>query len=186
MVDAYIGEIRAFPFNIVPRGWTVCDGRLLSIPQNTALFAVIGNNFDGGDGKTTFAVPNLVDRVAMGVGMAMGMNNNLLGEQFGSPSVSLREADMPRHNHQLQRKGHGSGSKTAAPSGDAFYGQVLVADANGQHVRAAESFVATGKTDTMLDPAIMGVFGRGFDHENRQPFLTLVYCICIDGIFPPR
>jgi len=186
MVDAYLGEIRAFPYHFVPRNWALCDGSLVKISTNTALFVIIGNNFYGGDGKVTFALPNLVDRVAMGVGMAVGMNNNTLGEQFGWDTVALREGDMPPHRHKLQRKGHGMGAKTAAPSPDAFIGQVLIADGSGRTLRAADSTITAAATNTTLDPRTVGVSGAGMPHNNLQPYLKLAYCICVQGIFPTK
>jgi len=170
MSDPFVAEIRMFPFNFAPRGWAKCDGQMLPISQNTALFSLLGTTY-GGDGKTTFALPDLRDRMPLQAGQGQGLSAYALGETGGSDVVTLLESQMPAHSHQLQH--HGAGAY----------------DTPGSSVTLGSSGVAqiytTNTTSVTAVPAL-SVAGSGLPHNNRQPFLTLNFCIAMQGIFPPR
>ena len=171
MTDPFIGEIRLFPYTFAPRGWALCSGQILSIAQNTALFSLIGTIY-GGDGRTTFALPDLRGRVAISAGQAPGLSAYDVGEAGGVESVSLAESQMPAHNDKVKVNGATSGSERP---NNRFLGRV----SNG----TAYAGTANGKT---LNPGALGCSGGGQPHENRPPHLTLNYCIALQGIFPAR
>ena len=171
MSDPFVAEIRVLPFNFAPIGWASCDGQLLLISQNTALFSLLGTNY-GGNGKTNFALPNLAGRFAMGPGQGPGLSDRFLGEDTGQASVTLIAAEMPAHNHDLKA---GSSGLAASPSG-----AVMAPPANG-----ASTYRAPGAPAQMA-ANMVGVSGGGQPHENRQPYLALMFCIAMQGIFPPR
>ncbi|MBK6929642.1 MAG: phage tail protein [Saprospirales bacterium] len=164
--EPFIGEIMLFAGNFEPRGWAFCDGRLLSIAQNTALFSILGTTY-GGDGQTTFALPDLRGRVAVGPGQGPGLSRYDLGEAGGQESVSLSAAQMPAHNHAYS-------------------------DAKQQSSGGAVS-VLTGSSQTKIHQttgsstsAVTQNAGGSQPHENRQPYLGMNYAIAVQGIFPPR
>ena len=171
MSDPFIGEIKLFPYSFAPRGWALCQGQLLSISQNTALFSLIGTTY-GGNGQTTFALPDLRGRVAVSAGQGPGLSSYELGEAVGSESVSLAESELPAHSHQVSVNGAGSGSKkpTNRFLGRASSGTTYAGSANGK----------------TLNPEAVMPSGGGQAHENRPPLLTLNYCIALEGIYPSR
>jgi microcystin-dependent protein len=171
MSDPFIGEIRLFPYDFAPRGWAFCNGQVLSISQNTALFALIGTIY-GGDGRTTFALPDLRGRVAVSSGQGPGLSSYALGEGGGEEKVSLAEDQMPSHQHQMPVNATSSGSRSP---NNRYLGRV----STGTAYAAAPS----GKT---LNPQAITPVGGGQPHENRPPHLTLNYCIALEGIFPAR
>jgi microcystin-dependent protein len=172
MSDPFIGEIRLFPFDFAPRGWAWCHGQLLPISQHTALFALIGTIY-GGDGRTTFALPDLRGRVAVSAGQGPGLDAYDLGEPGGSESVSLDESQLAAHTHRVSV--NGATSEFAKPN-NRFLGR-LVPD--GTTYAAA----ANGKS---LHADAIAPAGEGEPHENRPPYLALHYCIALEGIFPAR
>lgn len=155
MTDPFLAEIRLFAGNFAPRGWAFCNGQILPISQNTALFALIGTYY-GGDGKTTFALPDLRDRVPIHQGQGPGLSVRSLGEVGGAGSVQLTLAELPAHVH---------------PASD------LPATTN----RATDAVPAAGGRYTTATPT-----GPAAAHNNRPPFLGLAYIIALQGIFPPR
>lgn len=171
MSDPFVAEIRVLPFNFAPRGWANCDGQLMPISQNTALFSLIGTYY-GGDGKSNFALPNLGGRFAMGPGQGAGLSPRDLGETTGQASVALIASEMPGHSHGL-RAGSSPGSTSPA-------GNVMAPTATGGVV-----YRAPGAPAVMAGAAISPA-GAGQPHENRQPYLALTFCIALQGIFPPR
>lgn len=171
MSDPFVAEIRVLPFNFAPRGWASCDGQLMPISQNTALFSLIGTYY-GGDGKSTFALPNLGGRFAMSPGQGPGLSPRDLGETTGQASLSLTVNQLPSHSHAL-RAGGMPGSTSPA-------GNVMAPTANGSPV-----YRAPGTAAVMAGAAISPA-GAGQPHENRQPYLALTFCIALQGIFPPR
>ncbi|NYI43217.1 microcystin-dependent protein [Nocardioides aromaticivorans] len=171
MADPFVAEIRIFPFNFAPRGWAFCDGQLLPISQNTALFSLLGTTY-GGDGKSTFALPDLQGSVPMHPGQGPGLSLHDLGEQSGSETVTLIESEMPAHSHQLRASPEPA--DTNAPG--AF--STLATSTGGTLYQAT--------ADTDLGPGALATAGGSQPHNNMQPYLTLSFCIALQGVFPPR
>lgn len=178
-MDPFIGEIRAFPYTFAPRDWAECNGQLLDIASHTALFAVIGTTY-GGDGHSNFALPDLRGRVAPGMGRGSGLSDWRLGETAGQNEVPLLEQQMPPHNHTLQ--GLNSNGNESSPGAQSYLAQD---NRQGQGVVPYLAPAGADLDDTMADQA-MASAGAGHPHENRQPFLTLRFCIALDGLFPSR
>jgi microcystin-dependent protein len=162
MADPFVAEIRIFPFNFAPKGWAWCDGQLLPLSQNTALFSLLGTTF-GGDGRVNFALPDLRARVPIHVG-----SGHTLGERGGEPAHTLSVSELPTHTHQVMA------SPTNA-SGPAPTGAVLGAASNTY--RAADNLIA-------LNSSSIANTGGSQAHVNMQPFLTLSFCLALQGIFP--
>ena len=170
MSEPFIGEIRVVGFNFAPFGWAKCDGTLISIAQNTALFALLGTTF-GGDGQVTFALPDFRGRTIAGAG-----NQLVLGESLGSESVTLVGSNLPTHNHVMAADNDGGGV-TANPT-QGVYAQV----SNASRQDAAYGNPASGVgAGNMIQPA-----GGGQPHENRMTFLALNVIIALEGVFPSR
>ena len=176
MADPFVAEIRIFPFNFAPKGWAMCNGQILPISQNTALFSLLGTTY-GGDGKSTFALPNMEGNAPMHPGQGPGLSLHDLGETGGSETVSLLESEIPSHTHGMivssqlglenQVNVNNTGQLFAMGDGVNMYGP-----ANSNLVNMA---------DQALAPA-----GGDQPHNNMQPFLTLNFCIALQGVFPPR
>jgi len=171
MASPFLAEIRIFPFNFAPTGWALCDGQLLSISQNTALFSLLGTTY-GGDGRTTFALPNLQGSVPMHPGPGPGLSPYALGESGGSATVTLQQSEMPQHNHPMVASG-----QDATVNGPA--GQ-LVASGIGIGM-----YAAPGPMPALAQNAVTP-YGGNQPHNNLQPYLTLNFCIALQGIYPPR
>lgn len=174
MTDQYIGEIRTFGFNFAPVQWATCDGQILPISQNTALFSLLGTNF-GGNGTSNFALPDLRGNVPMDWGNGTGLSPYSLGETGGQEGVTITSGTMASHNHGLQGT---VGTQAAIPNPSVWLG---LAD-------PAKMYVATGTPNVQLAQSMIGISptNGGQSHENRQPFLTINFCIALQGIFPPR
>ena len=176
MADPFVAEIRIFPFNFAPIGWAFCDGQLLPISQNTALFSLLGTTY-GGDGKSTFALPDLQGNAAMHPGQGQGLSLRDLGEIGGSEFVTLLQSEMPSHAHGVGR------ASTAA--GDSVLPENCVWAQAGAGRGAAALYIAgppTGKVNlNSLVPT-----GGSLPHNNMQPYLTLNFCIALQGVFPAR
>jgi microcystin-dependent protein len=171
-MDPFVAEIRIFPFNFAPKGWAFCDGQLLPLSQNTALFSLLGTTY-GGDGKSNFALPNMQGNAPMHPGQGPGLSLHDLGETGGSDTVSLLESEIPSHTHLL----HAYGSD---PS-DHFNptGTSLARSNGGNTWGAASNLVA-------FAPQAIAPAGGSQPHNNMQPYLTLNFCIALQGVFPPR
>jgi microcystin-dependent protein len=169
--EPYLGEIRFVGFNFAPTGWAQCNGQLLSIAENTALFSLLGTTF-GGDGKTTFALPDMRGRVPLGIGQGTGLTARTLGETGGQEKVTLTIAEIPKHRHALAAASGSADSK--APKGDVL--------ANS----STAAIYSTTAPTVDLAAASIGVQGGGQPHENMQPFLGMNCIIALQGIFPPR
>jgi microcystin-dependent protein len=171
-MDPFVAEIRIFPFNFAPKGWAVCDGQILPLSQNTALFSLLGTTY-GGDGKSNFALPNLQGAAPMHPGQGPGLSLHDLGEAGGTDAVTLLESELPAHTHPLR-------ADTIDP-----------ADTNVPSPTASLA-VSTGGTlyqtsaNTQLAPQALTPAGAGQPHNNLMPYLTLTYCIALQGVFPPR
>lgn len=171
MSDPYLGEIRSFGFNFAPRGWAQCNGQLLPIAQNTALFSILGTLY-GGDGRTNFALPNLSGAVAMGSGQGSGLTLRSQGERGGSESVTLTLGEMPVHGHVANA--NPANGNQPGPAGH-FWAQ----DLGGSKDYGDAGTVA-------MAPGAIGVAGESQPHANVQPFQVLNFCIALQGIYPPR
>jgi microcystin-dependent protein len=169
MADPFVAEIRMFAGNFAPTGWALCNGQLLPISQNTALFSLLGTIY-GGDGRTTFALPNLQGKAPMHYGQGPGLSPHFLGETGGEESVTLQSSQMPVHTHLPVAAG--SAATTGTPS---------------ENVRLAQTAVGTNIYGPAADLQSLGTpAGGGQPHNNMQPYLALNFIIALQGIFPPR
>jgi microcystin-dependent protein len=173
MSDPFLGEIRLFPYNFAPRGWAFCQGQILAISQNTALFSLLGTTY-GGNGQTTFALPDLRGRVAVSSGQGPGLSNYSLGEVTGVETVTLLVSQMPAHGHTPQCTNNAADSSSPG-------GGVWAADGAG-----ITGEYSNGAPSTTMSPAAIAATGGSQPHPNIQPLLTLNYCIALEGIFPSR
>jgi microcystin-dependent protein len=174
MADPFVAEIRIFPFNFPPKGWAWCDGQLLPLSQNTALFSLLGPTY-GGNGKTNFALPDLQGRVPMHPGQGPGLSFHDLGETGGSELVSLLESEIPNHSHGLQASSEYADRRTPAPL---FY---LARPPRGNIYQTNSSANLVSMSDLVLAPS-----GGDQPHNNLMPYLTLYFCIAMQGVYPPR
>lgn len=175
MSEPFLGEIRAFGFNFQPRGWAFCNGQLLSIAQNQALFAILGTTY-GGNGQTTFALPNLQGRLPVhsGGSAGPGLAPVSLGEMAGTETVTLTTANLPPHAHGTRASA--DLAAVATPAG----GVMGAKGRGGVDVYAAPSPL------TPLAAGAVGLAGGSQPHDNMQPSLALNFCIALEGIFPSR
>ncbi len=175
MADQFVGEVRIFCGNFPPRGWAFCNGQLLPISQNTALFSLLGTNY-GGDGRSTFALPNLQGAFPMHAGASAGpgRSQRIVGQSGGSETVTLTSAQLPAHGHALQAvPGASAGTPDATVS--------LAPTSNGTALYRAPDGVYLNTS-----PSDLGASGGGNPHDNLPPYLALNFIIALQGIFPPR
>jgi microcystin-dependent protein len=172
MSDPFVAEIRIFGFNFAPKGWAFCDGQLLPISQNTALFSLLGTTY-GGDGKSTFALPDMQGNAPMQPGQGQGLSLRDLGEMSGVETVTLLVSEMPVHPHTLNCSIDDADLRIPSPARSMAKssGGNMYAPGNGNQMMAFQA----------LPPA-----GGGQPHNNMQPYLTLNFCIALQGIFPQR
>ncbi len=173
--EAYIGEVRIFAGNFAPRGWALCDGQLLAISQNQALFALIGTYY-GGDGRTTFALPDLRGRVVVHPGQGLGLTPRQIGEKGGSETNTLTTSQLPAHSH------------TATANNPVFNDEANTDDPTGKYPAVSGENMYSDQTtgDGALPEISIGNTGGGQAVNNMQPFLGINYIICLQGIFPSR
>jgi len=174
-MDPFVAEIRIFPFNFAPKGWAWCDGQLLPLSQNTALFSLLGTTY-GGDGKSTFALPDMQGNAPMHPGQGPGLSLHDLGEMGGSETVTLLESEIPSHSHVLNSLG-APGNRTA-PGGNTL-ARASAGNAYVPTIPSVPPLVAM--SDQALAPA-----GGDLPHNNMQPYLTFYFNIALQGVFPPR
>ena len=172
-MDPFVAEIRIFPFNFAPLGWAFCDGQILPLSQNTALFSLLGTTY-GGDGISNFALPNLQGSAPMHPGQGPGLSLHDLGETGGSETVALLEPEIPSHSHSAGAQTNPLGSAAAAS------GKTLDRPANGN------LFTATNSPMVMMASEGIAASGGDQPHNNMQPYLTLSFCIALQGVYPPR
>jgi microcystin-dependent protein len=172
MADPFVAEIRIFPFNFAPKGWAWCNGQLLPISQNTALFSLLGTTY-GGDGKSTFALPNLQGSAPMHPGQGPGLSLHDLGESGGSETVTLLESEIPVHSHTIQASNQDATDQSPVDE--------LYAGGTG-----GIAMYATPGALTQLSPNALAAAGGDQPHNNMQPYLTLYFNIALQGVFPPR
>jgi microcystin-dependent protein len=193
-VDPYIGEITIFAGNYAPQGWAFCDRRIMQITQYQALFALIGNIY-GGDGRTTFALPDLRGRSVLCMGSGAGLTPRTLGQTGGYEKVGLSSTEMPTHNHTAQSAATG----TMSAQLNCVAGAGTSSTPKGTFIaNNSNAFAKSGTMDTMNSGAVsvttsdlqittdVANAGSGASHENMHPFLTLNYIIALEGVFPPR
>jgi microcystin-dependent protein len=173
MADPFVAEIRIFPFNFPPKGWAFCNGQLLPISQNTALFSLLGTTY-GGDGKSTFALPDLQDSAPMHPGQGPGLSLHDLGEQSGSETVTLLQSEIPLHTHSVGAQNNPLGG-VATPQGNTLS-------------RPASGNLYTAINAPLVSMALEEIGPTGGDqpHNNMQPYLTLNFNIALQGVFPAR
>jgi microcystin-dependent protein len=171
--DPFVAEVRVFPFNFAPKGWAFCDGQLLPLSQNTALFSLLGTTY-GGDGKSNFALPNMQGNVCMHPGQGPGLSLHDVGEESGSETVSLLESEIPSHTH-IPNASLGS-ADLESPSN-----LNVLAEADGFAFKQTPFGPIVNMSPQALTPA-----GGDQPHNNLMPYLTLSFCIAMQGIFPPR
>lgn len=172
MSDQFVGEIRVVGFNFPPTGWAHCNGQLLPISQNTALFSLLGT-FYGGDGKSTFALPDLRGAAPLHQGQGQGLSEYVLGQIDGAPTVTLLTSEIPAHNHGLLARNDPAELQAPAP--------------DRAMARSTAGFAySTAQPNVMLHPQAASVAGGSLPHNNMQPSLVMNFIIALQGIFPPR
>lgn len=174
MADPFVAEIRIFPFNFAPRGWAWCDGQLLPLSQNTALFSLLGTTY-GGNGMSNFALPDLQGCAPMHPGQGPGLSLHDLGETGGSDTVTLLESEIPSHSHALMASG--PVSNRTNPAGNSF----ARTSGGSPYIPASPVPPLVSLSDQVVAPA-----GGDQPHNNLQPYLTFYFCIALQGVFPPR
>ena len=181
MSEPFLSEIKIMSFNFPPKGWALCNGQFLPINQNQALFSLLGTTY-GGNGQTTFALPDFRARHAVGVNQGTGNGGNyVLGEIGGSEVVTLTSAEMPAHVHQP--RGHaGSASDASTPSSDTVWGPSTTT----LYATAIPAQPMTGATTGSMAPDALSLSGGSQPHENQPPYLALHYIIALEGVFPSR
>jgi len=174
MSEPFVAEIRMWALNFAPRGWAFCDGQLLPIAQNTALFSLVGTTY-GGDGRTTFGLPNLQGRAPMQRGQGPGLTNRRLGESGGVSTVQLSEAQMPQHTHTMRASG--------------LPAQLNAPDTDRGIARSSGGFAyqsnGTANLENLSPQAVLAT-GGSQAHNNRQPLQALTFCIALEGLYPSR
>lgn len=170
MSDPFVAEIKMFGFNFAPNGWATCDGQILPIAQNTALFSLLGTQY-GGNGQTNFALPNLQGRAPLHWGQGLGLSSYLIGQTTGTNAVTLLTSEMPSHQHAVQA------NPRVAESGNPS-GQNLARAESNAYVNAAPN--------TTLSPLSSTAAGGSVPHNNLQPYLSVIFCIALQGIYPQR
>lgn len=174
MSEPFIGEIRIFAFTFAPRNWADCDGQLMAINQNEALFSLLGTMY-GGDGRTTFGLPDLRGRVALHEGSGPGLSSRRIGERGGAAQVTLTVQSMPNHTHNMNASS--ADGDQHAPANHYFSSEDLGGEPTNAYATTA---------DVTMHPQMITNAGGGQGHSNLMPYLTVRYCIALIGIFPSR
>lgn len=175
MADPFVAEIRIFPFNFPPKGWAFCDGQLLPISQNTALFSLLGTTY-GGNGKSNFALPDLQGRAPMQPGQGPGLSLHDLGETGGSETVTLLESEMPAHAHGMNASSAAADEEGQKPATGAVPGAQ----------QGSNALYAAPTPAVQMAPESLAPAGGDAAHNNMMPYLTFNFCIALQGVFPPR
>ena len=174
MSDQYLAEIRIFAGSFAPSGWALCNGQLIPVSQNAALFSLLGTYY-GGNGTSNFALPNLQGSVPLGQGSGPGLTDRIIGETGGTDTVTLNSSEIPSHNHLIQGSTEDGTLKTPAPT--LFLGR-----------SKSGTIYQSNTVDKLVQMNFqqIGVAGNSQPHQNMQSFLTLTYIIALQGVFPPR
>jgi microcystin-dependent protein len=170
--DPFIGEIRMFGFNFAPVGWATCSGQLMPINQNTALFSLLGTYY-GGNGTTTFALPDLRSRVAVNQGQGTGLSSYVIGQQGGTENTTLLQGNMPAHNHTVSPAASDANAQVSRPGGAVL-------------ARTATSIYNSASDGTTMAGATTSTNGSNQPFSNLQPYLAVNFCIAVQGIYPSR
>jgi microcystin-dependent protein len=172
LADPFVAEVRIFPFNFAPKGWAWCDGQILPISQNTALFSLLGTMY-GGNGQSTFALPDIQGSAVMHPGQGPGLSEHFQGEESGSETVTLLQSEMPAHSHAMM-----------GATQDPALAKLVNPNASWALSQGGGIYQAT--SDTQLAPEAVAPAGGSQPHNNMQPYLTLNFNIALQGVFPPR
>jgi microcystin-dependent protein len=175
MSNPFVAEIRIFSGNFAPKGWAFCNGQLLPISQNTALFSLLGTTY-GGDGKSTFALPNLMGSAPLQPGQGPGLSQRDLGEQSGEPNVTLLTTELPSHTHVASAVNALGNSNS--PAGAVW--------AEGGIGRQLDQNYSTAAPNRTMSPGATSIAGGSVPHNNMSPYLGLTFIIALQGVFPPR
>lgn len=175
MADPFVAEIRIFPFNFAPTGWAFCDGQILPLSQNTALFSLLGTTY-GGDGKSNFALPNMQGNAPIHAGQGPGLSLYDLGQTGGSDTVSLLETEIPSHQHGM----------LSAPTIVAADSNICTSNSMGKSSQGNAYTAYNAASVVQLSPYALAPAGGDLPHNNLMPYLTLNFCIAMQGVFPPR
>jgi microcystin-dependent protein len=171
MSDPFVAEIRMFGFNFAPTGWAQCNGQLLPISQNTALFSLLGT-FYGGDGKSTFALPDMQGNVPIGQGQGAGLSDYFIGQMAGSQNVTLLQSEMPVHTHGYNASEENDNENN--PGGN-WFGAI-----------ETRYLPFSGAATTFMAPQAISIAGSSLPHNNMMSYLVVNFCIAMQGVFPPR
>jgi len=174
MADPFLAEVRIFPFNFAPKGWAFCDGQLLPLSQNTALFSLVGTYY-GGDGKSNFALPDLQGNAPLHAGQGPGLSDYFLGETGGTPFVTLQESEITSHIHFVEA--NAAPADLQLPASD----RVFARSGGGNAYQTTSNANLTQLAFQALTPA-----GSSLPHNNMQSYLTLNFCIALQGVYPAR
>jgi microcystin-dependent protein len=174
MSNPFVAEIRIFAGNFAPRGWAFCNGQLLPISQNTALFSLLGT-FYGGDGKSTFALPDLQGSAPIHQGQGAGLSEHFLGEQGGTQFVTLLDTELPAHSHQAQA--NPGGNKKTSPVANTW---------SSLGTTRTPPPLYSNTQNTQMSPLALSVSGGSLPHNNMPPYLCLTFIIALQGVFPAR
>ncbi|MWV42037.1 phage tail protein [Paenibacillus sp. HJL G12] len=179
MADAYVGEIRIFAGNFAPRGWALCNGQLLNVSQNTVLFSILGAQY-GGDGRTNFALPNLMGSAPMHQGAGPGLTPRTVGQQIGATTETLTTQQIPNHNHIPQAVDAVGNSKS--PVGNLW----SQSQKQGIPPHQTQTKLYDATPTVQMSPLALSVAGGSQPHNNMQPFIAQNFIICLEGEYPPR
>ncbi len=172
-MDPFVAEIRIFPFNFAPKGWAFCDGQILPLSQNTALFSLLGTTY-GGDGKSNFALPNMQGNAPMHPGQGPGLSLHDLGEMGGAESVTLLQSEIPAHSHGVMAATIDNADSNVPTNNNIGKASTKVFN------------IATAGSQVQMNPTTIGITGSSLPHNNMMPYLTLNFCIALQGVYPPR
>jgi microcystin-dependent protein len=178
MSAPFVAEITMYPFNFAPKGWAFCAGQLLPISQNTALFSLLGTNY-GGDGKSTFGLPNIQGSACVGQGQGPGLSPYFVGESTGVQQVTLLQTEMPSHGHSFTAQTAQGTMQTASNN------QLAQAQSGSKSASFTGNYLTTTPANNSM-PQATSISGSSFPHNNMQPYLTLNFCIALQGVFPAR
>jgi microcystin-dependent protein len=175
MSNQFLAEVRIFPFNFAPVGWAFCDGQIMPISQNAALFSLLGTTYRG-DGRSNFGLPNMPGRAPMHPGQGPGLSPHDLGEAAGSPTVTLLQTEMPSHGHPMNAEGRLDATVELASPTMAF----------ARTATGTTPYQANTTPGVTMSPSTIGPAGNSLPHNNMMPYLTLNFCIALQGVFPQR
>jgi len=173
-MDPFVAEIRIFPFNFAPKGWAFCDGQILPLSQNTALFSLLGTTY-GGNGQSTFALPDLQGSAPLHPGQGPGLSLYDLGQQSGTEFVTLLQSEIPVHTHTMSASVENGTQKTLTAD-------ITLATSIGGSIYQSN----TGANLVTMAPQALAPAGGSLPHNNMMPYLTLNFCIALQGVYPPR